>query len=81
MPWRDTSIMEERLSFIYEYLSGFWAFSDLCEEFEISRPTGYKFVERFERDGFAGLTDQSRALKVCPNKAPKRMVDAIIRLR
>lgn len=81
MPWKDTSIMEERLSFIYEYLSGAWTFSDLCAEFAISRPTGYKFVKRFEREGFEGLTNQSRAPKTSPNRTPKRLVDAIIKLR
>jgi len=81
MPWKDTSIMEERLSFVYEYLSGAWAFSNLCEEYAISRPTGYKFIDRYEKYGFKGLIDLSRAPITSPNRTPKRLVDAIIKLR
>jgi transposase InsO family protein len=35
--------------------------ADLCREYEISRKTGHKFKERFERLGLIGLADQSRA--------------------
>lgn len=47
MPWRDCSIMEEKLAFINEYLSGLWTMKDLCESFAILRVTGYKYLDRF----------------------------------
>jgi transposase InsO family protein len=34
--------------------------TDLCREFGISRKTGYKFQERFKKDGPLGLFDESR---------------------
>lgn len=37
------------------------AVSELCREYEISRKTAYKFLERYERLGPPGLLDQSRA--------------------
>jgi len=49
MPWRNTSIMEERVFFINEYRSGIWTMTELCKKFGISRPLGY-----MNRPGFTG---------------------------
>jgi len=40
MPWRENSVMEERLRFVARRLEG-EGMSDLCREFGISRRTGY----------------------------------------
>src|SRR5205823_7323245 len=61
MPWKETSPMRERTEFIVEHRSGLYSFSALCEKYQISRKTGYKFLERFEVDGLEGLRDRSRA--------------------
>src|SRR5882724_11914338 len=34
---------------------------ELCERYGVSRKTGYKWVERYERDGPDGLRERSRA--------------------
>jgi transposase InsO family protein len=47
--------------------------SDLCREYGISRKTGYKLKERYERLGGAGLFDVSRR----PHREPRRTPDAI----
>ena len=41
MPWREASVMEERLRFVARLLDG-EGMSDVCLEFGISRKTGYK---------------------------------------
>ena len=46
MPWTETSLMEERLSFVARLLEG-EPMSDVCREFWISRKTGYKLFERY----------------------------------
>ncbi len=61
MPWKETGALEERLKFIMDYESGESPFSWLCERYEISRKTGYKWVERYENEGAEGLRDRSRA--------------------
>ena len=43
MPWKETSPMRERTEFIVEHRSGLYSFSALCEKYQISRKTGYKF--------------------------------------
>ena len=46
MPWRETSPMNERVKFIADYLQDDEPFSELCARAQISRKTGYKWVER-----------------------------------
>ena len=46
MPWRESSVMEERLRFVARLLDG-EPMTDLCREFGISRKTGYKVFNRY----------------------------------
>jgi transposase len=59
--------MDERLQFVARRLAG-EAMAELCREFGISRKTGYKIFERYQRCGVQGLTDRSRAprARLCP---------------
>ena len=41
MPWRECSVMDERVRFIGHLLDG-EGMSELCRKFGISRKTGYK---------------------------------------
>lgn len=41
MPWKECSVMEERLQFVARLLDG-EAMSEACREFGISRKTGYR---------------------------------------
>jgi len=59
--------MEERMKFLARLKQG-ERMTDLCNEFGISRKTGYKFVERFERLSVIGLVDQKRA----PIRSPQQ---------
>jgi hypothetical protein len=44
MPWRESSVIEERLRFVARLLEG-EPMTDLCREFGISRKTGYKIFD------------------------------------
>jgi len=46
MPWRETSVMEERLRFVARLLEG-EGMSDVCREFVI-RNVGPSVVQRFQ---------------------------------
>jgi transposase-like protein len=41
MPWKECSVMDERLRFVAQLLDG-EAMSEVCRAFGISRKTGYK---------------------------------------
>ena len=43
MPWKERSVMEERLRFAARLLDG-EGMSEVCREFGISRKTGYKIL-------------------------------------
>src|SRR5262249_55723599 len=47
MPWKASSVMEERLRFVARLLDGD-AMTDVCREFGISRKTGYKIFDRYK---------------------------------
>src|SRR5205809_6435452 len=81
MPWKETSPMRERTEFIVEHRSGLYSFSALCEKYQISRKTGYKFLQRFEVDGLEGLRDRSRAPKRLPLRLRAEVVDLLVTTR
>jgi hypothetical protein len=59
MPWKECSVMDERLQFVARRPAG-EPMAELCREFAISRKTGYKIFDRYKEYGVQGLTDRSR---------------------
>ena len=61
MPWKSESVMDQRIKFLIRAKSNQASFSELCREFEISRPTGYLWLKRYEQVGsVTGLAEKSR---------------------
>jgi putative transposase len=58
-----------------------WTMSELCERYEISRKTGYKWLERYRLEGAAGLAERSRAPHEHGRATPSALAGAIIGLR
>jgi transposase InsO family protein len=81
MPWRKTKPMNERVKFIAGYLEGEATFTELCEQFEVSRKTGYKWVERYDAGGVRALVDRSRAPRSHPQAVADTVVAAIVAAR
>lgn len=50
MPWKESSVMEERMKFVSRLLEG-EEMTLLCQEFGISRTTGYKIYDRYKEVG------------------------------
>lgn len=76
MPWRETSVMDERLRFVARLLEG-EGMSEVCCSFGISRKTGYKIFNRYKDDGLEALTDRSRRPVRYANQLPEP-VEAMI---
>ena len=49
MPWKETCAMDEKMSFIVARLKGDLTMTELCEQFGISRDTGYELWRRYRR--------------------------------
>ena len=58
MPWKECHVMDERVRFVARLLDG-EKMAVLCEEFGISRKTGYKIYQRYKEIGTKGLTDRA----------------------
>jgi transposase InsO family protein len=77
MPWRECSVMEERLRFVARLLDG-EGMSDVCREFGISRKTGYKLFNRYKDHGLEALTDRSRRPVRYANQLPDQIERTIV---
>src|SRR4051812_34478480 len=81
MPWTETPIVDQRTEFVLRALRNVEGFGELCREFGIARKTGYKWKERFLRDGLPGLADHSRRPNRTPNGIHELMVCQILKLK
>jgi DNA-binding MarR family transcriptional regulator len=61
MPWKVKTAMEQKIEFTCEWRTGKYSIRELCRSLEISRPTAYRLIDRFERLGFEGPKEQSRS--------------------
>jgi transposase InsO family protein len=77
MPWRECSVMDERLRFVARLLEG-EAMSDVCREFGISRKTGYKIFDRYKEHGLEALSDRSRRPVRYANQLPGQIERLIL---
>jgi len=77
MPWKECSVMEERLRFVARLLEG-EAMTEVCREFGISRKTGYKIFERYKEHGLEALSDRSRRPVRYANQLPSQIESLIV---
>jgi len=80
MPWKESSVMEERLRFVARLLDG-EPMTEVCREFGISRKTGYKIFDRYKEHGLEALTDRSRRPVRYANQLPQQIESLIVRLK
>lgn len=81
MPWKETSVMDERVRFVADWLSGDYKKSELCDAYGISRPTGDKWIKRYHQQGAEGLKELSRAPKSHPNAVPEAQRMMIVEMK
>lgn len=70
MPWSIVSMIEERNKFILDVLNAQnrITFREICEIYNISPKTGYKWLNRFFIKGEVGLADLPRTPNTNPSK-------------
>ena len=81
MPFEKVSAMDQKTLFIADYLNQVYPHSVLCEKYGVSRPTGYKWISRYESEGPPGLIDRSCRPHHCPQEISQDVVSAIVALR
>ena len=80
MPWKECSVMDERLRFVAKLLDG-ESMTEVCREFGISRKTGYKIFSRYKESGFEALSDRSRRPVRYANQLPTQVESLIVTLK
>src|SRR4029450_3274363 len=80
MPWKESSVMEERLRFVARLLDG-ETMTDVCREFGISRKTGYKIFDRYKEHGLEARSARSRRPVRYANQLPEQLESLIVRLK
>lgn len=80
MPWKESSVMEERLRFVARLLEG-ETMTEVCRDFGISRKTGYKIYARYQAEGVYALNDRSRRPVRYANQLPEQIEDQIVSLK
>jgi putative transposase len=81
MPWMETAPMQQREKFVADHRRGLYKMSELCARYNISRKTGYKWLERFHFHGIEGLVDRSHAPHHCPHRISEEMAKLLCATR
>jgi putative transposase len=63
--------MDRRTQFIADFLRDALSITELCALYDISRKTGYKWIDRYLRHGPAGLEERSRRPRHCCTSASR----------
>jgi putative transposase len=80
MPWKECHIVDERIRFVARLLDG-EKMAGLCQEFGISRKTGYKIYDRYKDHGAEAFSDRSRRPYRHANQLPHAIEAQIVRLK
>lgn len=81
MSWKALSRVARRLQFVKLALKAQQSMSRLCRSFRLSRKSGYKWKQRFEREGRRGLLDRTRRPRHSPQRTSGKWLSRIRRLR
>ena len=81
MPWKETCVMDQRIQFIADWLSGNYSKRTLCEAYGISRPTGDKWIKRYQQEGAEGLKEQSRQPHRYANQTAASIEEQVVKMK
>jgi len=81
MPWKTETVMDQRIEFVLRARRRDKKMAALCREFEISRPTGYLWLHRYQQTGVMGLSDRSHAPGQFPGRVSAEIAAAVLAVR
>lgn len=81
MPWnaRDTMSLREEFAHLANHPDA--NIRELCRRFGISPQTGYKWLNRYRKEGAAGLVEQSRKPRSSPKQTDQRLEEEVVAIR
>lgn len=81
MSWMVSDAEHLRMEFILLAREPDVNVSEVCRQFTVSRKTGYKWLQRYKREGLPGLADRSRRPNSSPLSVSGEIVIELLRLR
>lgn len=81
MPFQEVSIVSQRKEFVNLARADDANISELCQRFGISRPTGYKWLNRSQQESQDALTDRSRRPHSSPGRTDPSVEQAVLDVR
>jgi transposase len=81
MAWKMVDVDQQRVRFVVAASRQEKPLRQLCQEFGISRPTGYVWLERYQQYGLAGMEEQSRRPHSSPGRTVAEREQQVIQLR
>lgn len=81
MGWRTMEVQEQRVRFVVAASRGEQSMTALCAEFDISRPTGYRWQARYSAAGVSGISERSRRPVHSPTRTEAGIEQRIVALR
>lgn len=80
MPWKENCVLNEKTKFIARLLEG-EKMTHLCDEYGISRKTGYKIWNRYQNVGHKAFVDRPRTPHRFANQLPEQIERTILKLK
>lgn len=77
----ETSRIAQRRDFVTAFATGRWSLTELAERYAVSRQTAYKWLQRWEEEGEAGLEERSRAPRSCPHRVSGKVEALLLEAR
>ncbi len=81
MGWMETCVVEERMRFMLAVEKQEESFAAVCRQFGVSRKIGYKWLERYQAEGVAGLMERSRAPLTHPGAVSADIAEQCLAVR
>jgi transposase InsO family protein len=81
MAWKTVDVQEQRVRFVVCALRREKNFRQLCQEFDISRPTGYQWLRRYQAGGIAAIVEKSRRPQHSPRQTTREIEQRVVALR
>lgn len=74
-------VREQRVRFVVAASRAEKPFGQLCQEFGISRPTGYGWLGRYQQHGVEGIRERSRRPQRSPRQTPGELERRVVQCR
>jgi transposase InsO family protein len=81
MAWGEMDVKEQRMRFVIAASRREKPLQQLCQEFDISRPTGYAWWRRYQTGGYKAVVEKSRRPLHSPGQTSNVLEQRVIKMR